>query len=119
MGYAENERALLEADHDITPEQFDAVVADEMRTQATSYIQPHTDFRSPEEMLEDLIPAKRRVQFFDKPLYDLRTVLEEQDGGIFSEEHAIPEMFRVRSSPVSVIQIGITVRQVILLPKLC
>ena len=57
-----------------------------------------TDWRSPEDMMEDMMPDKRHVAPIDEPVYDMRKLMEKWEHGPWSDKTVLPEFLQVRNA---------------------
>jgi hypothetical protein len=53
------------------------------------------DERSPEDIMEDLVPEKRLINEIHEPVYDLVQLAEKNEYGPFSEKVVFPEILHV------------------------
>lgn len=95
-GFAEDARDDFCEKSGLSAAGFEALVEGEFEQQMKLFEKTPKENRSPSDFAEDVIPSKRRVGFFGKPLYDMRTQLMEQENSPFSENNYLPEFLQVR-----------------------
>ena len=54
------------------------------------------DHRSPDEVIDDVLPDKRHIDEIDEPLYDPMALWRKHEHGPYSAKDALPSYLQVR-----------------------
>jgi hypothetical protein len=85
----------------LSEEEWREWVADDARQQASVMQREPIEERSPDDMLEDLIPEKRHFHELHEPPYDPIKLVKEFEHGPYSVEFMLPQHLHVRPCPPS------------------
>lgn len=78
------------------PEDFRAWVSQELHKKVERFKRTSVrDTRSPRDIMEDVVPEKRHINFVTEPLYDLMAATEKFKHGPFDPGEALPDMLQV------------------------
>ena len=75
-------------------------ITHDARQQATHFEAAPMDTRSPEDIMEDIIPEKRLFNEITEPIYDTTKMMEAFEYGPFALKSALPEHLHVRPSAI-------------------